>query len=219
MLECRHGYSSSENVFAISGNFGFGVGPEQQQDFPSANAERLARGRRVRGAGKELVINYLTICVRRVASCPSVQSHRFARRSRFCSSDQCPILARSPVAHGRGLEHELDPDREPVAEVARRARAWIGTLTPTRKHPGGLSPVAHGRGLEHARVADDMTGGRRRPSRTGVDWNILARLTGAEPKVARRARAWIGTGDAVVLDGTNDVARRARAWIGTGCWR
>lgn len=127
MLECRHGYSSSENVFAISGNFGFGVGPEQQQDFPSANAERLARGRRVRGAGKELVINYLTICVRRVASCPSVQSHRFARRSRFCSSDQCPILARSPVAHGRGLERLAHRDDASPADVAGRARAWIGT--------------------------------------------------------------------------------------------
>ncbi len=59
------------------------------------------------------------------------------------------LPVRSPVAHGRGLEHVVNIGSDGTRQVARRARAWIGTRRqyrcPLETRP---SPVAHGRGLE-----------------------------------------------------------------------
>ncbi len=100
----------------------------------------------------------------------------------------------SPVAHGRGLEPSICWVRVALMPVARRARAWIGTVTQSY----------------------EVLTAERRPSRTGVDWNPMNgahwfRLTaspvahGRGLELAMHARREAG----------ERVARRARAWIGT----
>ncbi len=87
------------------------------------------------------------------------------------------LRMRSPVAHGRGLELARGRLVGREIHVARRARAWIGTLRRLAQLSAALS----------------------RPSRTGVDWNKAnANAAAVNANVARRARAWIGTSEDAV---------------------
>src|SRR5580658_6100844 len=116
----------------------------------------------------------------------------FAQTCIIPLEDPSVIFRRSPLARGRGLEHDPSRLAMPIARSPLARGRGLEPPTACANTPRPWSPLARGRGLEHlgdARRPIDP----RRPSRGGVDWNFGASSKWPKPPVAPRAGAWIGT--------------------------